>query len=101
MTPLVLEIELKSGKKYIERIPAEAWRFSSRKITKLIVTDEPMVGLTQDPYWETADTDTSNNAWPRKVSQSRLELFKTERGQNDLMKDFKTPLKAKGAKAAE
>jgi aminopeptidase N len=99
VTPLVLEIELKSGKKYIERIPAEVWRYSSKKITKLIVTDEPMVGLTQDPFWETADIDTSNNAWPRKVSQSRLELFKTEKGKDDLMKDFKTPLaKPKEAK---
>ena len=92
VTPLVLEIELKSGKKYIERIPAEVWRYSPQKITKLIVTDEPMAGLTQDPYWETADTDTSNNAWPRKVAPSRLELFKTEKGKDDLMRDFKTPL---------
>ena len=98
VTPLVLEIELKSGKKYIERIPAEVWRYSSTKLTKLIVTDEPMVGLTQDPYWETADIDVSNNAWPRKITPSRVELFKSERGRDDLMKDFKTPLKAKGAK---
>jgi hypothetical protein len=92
VTPLVLEIELKSGKKYIERIAAEVWRYSPKKITKLIITDEPMAALTQDPYWETADTDTSNNAWPRKIAPSRLELFKTERGANDLMKDFNTPL---------
>jgi hypothetical protein len=98
VTPLVLEIELKSGKKYIERVPAEVWRYSPKKITKLIVTDEPMTGLTQDPYWETADIDTANNAWPRQVAQSRVELYKTERGQNDLMKDFKTPLKVKEEK---
>jgi hypothetical protein len=101
VTPLVLEIELKGGKKYIERIPAEVWRYSSKKITKLIVTDEPMVGLVQDPYWETADTDTSNNAWPRRITPSRVELFKTERGTNDLMKDFNTPLKANDANAKE
>ena len=98
VTPLVLEIELKSGKKYVERLPAEVWRYSSKKITKLIVTDEPMVGLVQDPCWETADTDISNNAWPRKITQSRVELFKLERGAGDLMKDFKTPLKSKDAK---
>jgi hypothetical protein len=98
VTPLVLEIELKSGKKYVERIPAEVWRYSSKKITKLIVTDEPMVALVQDPYWETADTDISNNAWPRKITPSRVELFKSERGANDLMKDFNTPLKSKDAK---
>ena len=100
VTPLVLEIQLQSGKKYIERIPAEVWRYSPKKITKLIVTDEPMVSLTQDPYWETADIDQSNNAWPRKLTPSRLELFKTERGGNDLMKDFNTKLKTPEEKAA-
>ncbi|MES2325473.1 MAG: M1 family metallopeptidase [Pseudomonadota bacterium] len=93
VTPLVLEIELKSGKKIIERIPAEIWRYSPKKITKLLVLDEALVGLVQDPYWETADTDTSNNAWPRRITPSRLELFKTEKGKDDLMKDFATPLK--------
>ena len=99
--PLVLEIELKSGKKYIERVPAEVWRYSPKKITKLTVTAEPLVGLVQDPYWETADIDTSNNAWPRKVTQSRVELFKTERDRNNLMRDFNTPLKGKDSKGAD
>lgn len=98
--PLILEIELKSGKKYVERIPAEVWRYSPTKITKIIVTDEPMVGLTQDPYWETADIDTSNNAWPRKPTQSRLELFKTERDRVNLMRDYQTPLKEQKKDAA-
>jgi hypothetical protein len=92
VTPLVLEIQLASGKKYVERVPAEVWRYSPKKITKLIITDEPMVGLTQDPYWETADTDVSNNAWPRKATPSRLELFKTKQ-QDDMMKDYQEKLK--------
>jgi hypothetical protein len=101
VTPLVLEIQLASGKKYIERIPAEVWRYSPKKITKLIVTDEPMTSLTQDPFWETADIDQNNNAWPRKLTPSRLELFKSERGGNDMMKDFNAKLKTKEEKAAE
>jgi hypothetical protein len=64
-----------------------------------------MVGLVQDPYWETADIDTSNNAWPRKPVQSRLELFKSQRPQDDMMKDYSEKLKTKdsreAAKAAE
>jgi len=94
VTPLVVELEFKSGKKTIERIPAEVWRLSPTRITKLFVTDEPIVGLTQDPYWETADTDTSNNSWPRKAAPSRLELFKTDTDQNNLMRDFNTKIKA-------
>ena len=94
VTPLILQVELKSGKKYIERIPAEVWRYSPKKVTKIIVTDEPLVSLVHDPYWETADIDQSNNAWPRKVTPSRLELFKA-RPQENMMKDFNTPLKKK------
>ena len=92
--PLILEVELKSGAKTIERIPAEIWRYSPKKVTKLLITDEPIVGITQDPLWETADIDINNNSWPRKAVPSRLELFKTnrERGEN-LMRDMKTPLK--------
>lgn len=91
--PLILEIQLQSGKKYVERIPAEVWRYNTKKITKLIVTDEPLVGITQDPFLETADIDTNNNSWPRKITQSRLELFKMVFPPNDMMADFKTPLK--------
>jgi hypothetical protein len=95
VSPLILEIQLQSGKKYIERIPAEVWRYSPKKITKLIVTDEPMIGLTQDPYLETADIDTGNNSWPRKAQPSRLELFKSQQTQNDMMKDYAEKLKPK------
>lgn len=91
--PLILEIELKSGKKVIERIPAEVWRYNSKKLTKLVVTDEPMVGLTQDPYLETADIDLNNNSWPRKMTKSRLELFKMNQPTGNMMIDFNTPLK--------
>jgi hypothetical protein len=101
VTPLVLEIQLASGKKYVERVPAEVWRYNPKKITKLIILDEPMVGLTQDPYWETADIDTSNNAWPRKPAQSRLELFKSQREQSDMMKDYQEKLKTKDSKDAK
>jgi hypothetical protein len=92
--PLIVEITTQSGKKYIERIPAEVWRYSPKKITKLFVTDEPIVSLVQDPYWETADIDVSNNAWPAKAVPSRLELFKTERdpATGNLMRDAKTRL---------
>ncbi|MCS0589834.1 M1 family metallopeptidase [Massilia norwichensis] len=101
VTPLVLEITLASGKKYVERVPAEIWRYNPKKVTKLIITDEPMTGLVQDPYWETADTDQSDNAWPRKATPSRLELFKSQRPQDDMMKDYNEKLKTKETKESK
>jgi hypothetical protein len=81
-------------------VPAEVWRYAPKKITKLIVTDEPMVGLTEDPFLETADTDVGNNAWPRKATPSRLELFKSRQPQDDMMKDYGEKLKVKDSKEA-
>ena len=99
--PLIVEITTQSGKKYIERIPAEVWRYSPKKVTKLFITDEPIVSLVQDPYWETADIDVSNNSWPAKATPSRLELFKTNRDAgSNLMRDFNTKLKPAGQKEA-
>jgi hypothetical protein len=98
VSPLILEIQLASGKKIIQRIPAEIWRYNAKKITKLLVLDEPMTGLTEDPFLETADIDTGNNAWPRKLAPSRVELYKSQRGGDDLMKDYATPLKPPAAK---
>jgi hypothetical protein len=69
-------------------------------VTKLLILDEPMTGLTQDPFLETADIDTSNNSWPRKVAPSRVELFKTKTPTDDMMKDYATPLKPLEAKKA-
>jgi hypothetical protein len=100
--PLILEIELKSGKKMIERIPAEIWRYNAQKFTKLIVTDEPLVSLTQDPYLETADINTHNNSWPRKIEKTRLELFKMGNMQpSNMMQDMAVPLRGTEAKPAE
>jgi hypothetical protein len=93
VSPLILEIQLASGKKVIQRIPAEIWRHDAKKVTKLLILDEPMTGLMQDPFLETADIDTSNNGWPRKAEPSRVELFKSQQGGNDMMKDYATPLK--------
>jgi hypothetical protein len=100
VSPLILEIQLASGKKQLERIPAEIWRHDARKVTKLLVLDEPMTGLLQDPFLETADIDTSNNGWPRKVAPSRIELFKA-RTPDDMMKDYATPVKAPASKDAK
>jgi len=39
-------------------------------------TDKAITGLTVDPDLETADVDTSNNAWPKKVESNNFDKFK-------------------------
>jgi hypothetical protein len=47
-------------------------------VTKVFVTDKPVIAFTLDPFLQTADTDLSNNAYPRKLAPTRFELFEQQ-----------------------
>ena len=72
-------------------IPAEIWRRNSRKVSKLLVFDKgkELASVEVDPELETADADVSNNSYPRKIIDSRVEAFKrpapSSRTGRDLM----------------
>ena len=84
--PIILEIEYESGNREEVRLPAEIWRRSPTRLSKLFLTDEPIVSITVDPYLETADTNLDNNHWPRKPITSRFRLFKEEVEENPMRK---------------
>jgi hypothetical protein len=92
--PVILGITYKDGSTEELRIPADVWRQDNAKFSKLIVRPKQVAAVEVDPRLETADVDTENNHWPRKIVPSRLELFKQDRpaGPN-LMKDMDEPLK--------
>jgi len=95
--PILLEITYTDGTIEMLRIPAEIWRFSPGQVNKLIARDREIATIVVDPQWETADVDVNNNHYPRKFIPSRLEIYKAERGKNDLperdlMQDIKTEL---------
>lgn len=97
--PILLELTYKNGSKEDIYIPAEIWRRSPHKVSKLIVTDKrrELVSLVVDPGWETADVDVENNHYPRRIIPSRIEAFKKEKSKQpehrDIMHDIKTEAK--------
>lgn len=74
--PVILELTFADSTKEVRRIPAEIWRYNNQKVSKVISTEKAVISFTVDPYLETADTDLSNNAYPRKQVQNRFQLFK-------------------------
>ncbi|MEO1232025.1 MAG: M1 family metallopeptidase [Myxococcota bacterium] len=84
--PIIVEVRYEGGDTEILRLPAHIWRYSPRSVTKLIVSEKPIVGLTVDPLRETADVDTSNNHWPAQVEKSRFELFKEKEETSPMKK---------------
>ena len=94
--PILLEVTYENDSKELMHFPAEIWRRSPHKVSKLIVTDKNIKSLLLDPQWETADVDIENNYYPRRIVPSRLEAFKKEEKTKpeyrDIMHDSKSEL---------
>jgi hypothetical protein len=74
--PLVLEWTFKDGSKEIERIPAEIWRQNETEVTKVFVKEKEVANIVLDPNFELADTDMSDNTFPKKAVDSKFDQFK-------------------------
>lgn len=95
--PILLQTTYADGSTELLNIPAEIWRRNAQSVSKLIITDKPVQEFAVDPNWETADVDISNNYYPRRMIESRIEAFKSQRSRDhisrDLMQDAKTEIK--------
>jgi hypothetical protein len=76
--PVILQLTYADNTKEVQTIPAEIWRKNNAQVTKLLVTQQPVVSFVLDPFQQTADTDLSNNAFPRQPVASRFELFEQQ-----------------------
>ncbi len=87
--PIILDLNFKNGKTETHYIPAEIWRRSPSKVSKMIITDkgQELVSVEVDPRWETADVDVENNNYPRLIIPTRIEAFK----KKDKAEDKKHP----------
>ena len=94
--PIILEINYADNSKETLKIPAEIWRRNAKSVAKLIITEKEIREVVVDPNLETADVDLSNNAFPPRIAQSRIEAFKSESAgdlpDRDLMQDIKSKL---------
>jgi hypothetical protein len=76
--PVVLQMTYADNSQEVQTIPAEIWRKNNEQVTKVIVTKKPVISFVLDPFQQTADTDLSNNAFPRQPAASRFELFQQQ-----------------------
>jgi hypothetical protein len=61
--PVILKFAYADGTESVERIPAEIWRRTNDRVSKVFVTKKEIKSITLDPYLETADADERNNLW--------------------------------------
>ena len=96
--PIILEMKYKNGRSEVINIPAEIWKTTSKKVTKVFVTDQEVNEIVLDPFLETADTDRSNNYYPPKQEINRFELFQRGRrsSENPMQYDRRAKEKKSG-----
>ena len=96
--PIILDMKYKDGSNEIIRIPAEIWKTTNEKVSKVFVSQKEVSEIVLDPFLETADTDRSNNYYPPKQEISRFELFKARSrgGENPMQKDKRAKEKSSG-----
>ncbi|GAB3298740.1 M1 family metallopeptidase [Hymenobacter humi] len=76
--PVIVQLTYADNSTEVQTIPAEIWRKNNEKVTKILVTKKPVIAFVLDPFQQTADTDLSNNAFPRQPAASRFELFQQQ-----------------------
>lgn len=76
--PIIVEYKYADGTSERITYPAQIWRLNDNEVSKTIPTTKELVSITVDPDKETADVDTSNNAWPKQIKQSKFEQFKSK-----------------------
>lgn len=91
--PLPLRITLASGAVQEQQLPAQIWRRSDRKVTRIMILPEPIVRIELDARHETADANYANNDYPRSMRRSQLALYKSEDEDRDLMANMLASLR--------
>ncbi|MBM4214106.1 MAG: M1 family metallopeptidase [Gammaproteobacteria bacterium] len=86
VTPLPLTLTYADGSTEEYSVPAEIWRYNAVEITKLFVRKKRLVSVELDRNHLIADADKNNNITPRRIEQSRIELFKgRDRERNQML----------------
>lgn len=80
VSPIILQFTFADESTEIVRIPAEIWRRDCLKVSKVFFFQKEVVSVTLDPFLETADCETFDNYFPRKMVLSRFDIFEQSLG---------------------
>ena len=76
--PLIVEYSYDDGTKERITYPPEIWRKNDAEVKRVIASEKELTGIIVDPQAETADIDTTNNAWPKEAPKSEFDSLREE-----------------------
>ena len=88
--PLPLLIEYEDGSEEELMLAHTIWRRNPHRVRHLLVRDKPIRAVTLDPHRDMYDANYSNNFFPRKIDDGRIDI-EDDPSSPDLMLDIETP----------
>lgn len=76
--PVTIEWQYTDGTSEIDTLPAEIWRHNEYETTETFIKDKQVAKVVLDPNFEFADTDTTNNSFPKVEEASEFDQFKNK-----------------------
>jgi hypothetical protein len=76
VTPVIIEWTYVDGSKEIEKIPAEIWRVNENEVKKVFMKEKEVINVVIDPNNDTADTNFSDNSFPKKPTENKFDQIK-------------------------
>ncbi|GAA4279797.1 M1 family metallopeptidase [Gaetbulibacter aestuarii] len=74
--PVTIQWIYTDGTTEIERLPAQIWRRNEYEVKRTFIKDKEVKEVNLDPNFEFADTDMSNNSFPKEDKPSEFDSFK-------------------------
>jgi hypothetical protein len=77
--PVTIEWVFTDGTSEIDTLPAQIWRRNEYEVKEVFVKEKEVKSVNLDPNFEFADTDMSNNSFPKTESISEFDAFKNKK----------------------
>ncbi len=87
VTPIIVKVSFDNSKTQTYTFPAEIWTKNESSVSRLLITEQAISKIEIDPGRETADTDHTNNIWPREPKTKHFKLL-----PNDEEDDEENPM---------
>src|SRR5258707_289936 len=76
VSPIIIEWTFTDGSKEIEKIPAEIWRQNENEVKKVFLKEKEVTNIVIDPNNDSADTNSSDNVFPKKATVNKFDQLK-------------------------
>jgi len=76
--PVTIQWQYTDGTSEIDTLPAEIWRHNEYETTETFIKEKQVAKVVLDPNFEFADTNTTNNSFPKVEEASEFDQFKNK-----------------------